>query len=124
MLYVFVDIRIDTAHLVDTIRHNFQSGASMALVSTIQFVAALQVYYDLSYFFSSGMLVCQWSFLSQSHSPSLWWKAINATNKCKTANRLPQFATISHNYSKILKKKKVRTPRPFLLGKGHPMRKL
>ncbi|XP_071790273.1 2-(3-amino-3-carboxypropyl)histidine synthase subunit 1-like [Asterias amurensis] len=46
MLYVFVDIRIDTAHLVNTIRHNFQSGTSMALVSTIQFVAALQSAYE------------------------------------------------------------------------------
>ena len=43
MLYVFVDIKIDTSHFVDTIRHNFEVGKSLALVSTIQFVAALQV---------------------------------------------------------------------------------
>ena len=85
MLYVFVDIKIDTSLFVacivkhedqwrsiysnnrngffsplrchrinnfdkwgevskvDTIRHNFEAGKSLALVSTIQFVAALQV---------------------------------------------------------------------------------
>lgn len=43
MLYVFVDIKIDTAHLVQTLRFNFEPGAQLALVSTIQFVSALQV---------------------------------------------------------------------------------
>ncbi|KAJ6657268.1 hypothetical protein lerEdw1_002635 [Lerista edwardsae] len=42
MLYVFVDIKIDTAHFVETLRFNFQAGAKLALVSTVQFVAALQ----------------------------------------------------------------------------------
>lgn len=42
MLYVFVDIKIDNQHLAATLRHNFKSGSKMALVSTIQFVAALQ----------------------------------------------------------------------------------
>ncbi|XP_065902106.1 2-(3-amino-3-carboxypropyl)histidine synthase subunit 1-like [Dysidea avara] len=44
MLYVFVDIKIDIEHLIETIRLNFpQPGAvKIALVSTIQFVAALQ----------------------------------------------------------------------------------
>ncbi|XP_053562194.1 2-(3-amino-3-carboxypropyl)histidine synthase subunit 1 [Bombina bombina] len=42
MLYVFVDIKIDTSHFVDTIRFNFSSGTSLAFVSTIQFVSALQ----------------------------------------------------------------------------------
>ncbi|KAM9320295.1 2-(3-amino-3-carboxypropyl)histidine synthase subunit 1 [Gastrophryne carolinensis] len=42
MLYVFVDIKIDTSHFVDTIRFNFQKGGSLAFVSTIQFVSALQ----------------------------------------------------------------------------------
>ncbi|CAI9609825.1 unnamed protein product [Staurois parvus] len=42
MLYVFVDIKIDTSHFVDTIRFNFHQGASIAFVSTIQFVSALQ----------------------------------------------------------------------------------
>ncbi|XP_062602555.1 2-(3-amino-3-carboxypropyl)histidine synthase subunit 1-like [Saccostrea cucullata] len=42
MLYVFVDIKIDTMHFLDTIRHNFPAGSSFALVCTIQFVAALQ----------------------------------------------------------------------------------
>eukprot|EP00062_Callorhinchus_milii_P020267 gi/632975718/ref/XP_007904382.1/ PREDICTED: diphthamide biosynthesis protein 1 isoform X1 [Callorhinchus milii] len=42
MLYVFVDIKIDTVHFLDTIRFNFPKGSPFALVSTIQFVAALQ----------------------------------------------------------------------------------
>ena len=42
MLYVFVDIKIDTGHFIDTLRFNFDPGARLALVSTIQFVAALQ----------------------------------------------------------------------------------
>ncbi|KAK7171861.1 hypothetical protein R3I93_004227 [Phoxinus phoxinus] len=42
MLYVFVDIQIDTAHFLETLRFNFPPGHSLALVSTIQFVAALQ----------------------------------------------------------------------------------
>ncbi|KAK9412689.1 diphthamide biosynthesis protein 1 [Crotalus adamanteus] len=42
MLYVFVDIKIDTAHLVQTLRFNFPPGAQLALVSTIQFASALQ----------------------------------------------------------------------------------
>lgn len=42
MLYVFVDIAIDMMHFIDTLKHNFQQGAHLSLVSTIQFVAALQ----------------------------------------------------------------------------------
>lgn len=42
MLYVFVDIKIDTQHLVDTIAFNFAAKSHLVLVSTIQFVAALQ----------------------------------------------------------------------------------
>ena len=42
MLYVFVDIQIDNQHVMETLRFNFKSHSSIALVSTIQFVAALQ----------------------------------------------------------------------------------
>ncbi|XP_024420782.2 2-(3-amino-3-carboxypropyl)histidine synthase subunit 1 isoform X1 [Desmodus rotundus] len=42
VLYVFVDIRIDTAHLLDSIRLTFPPASALALVSTIQFVSALQ----------------------------------------------------------------------------------
>lgn len=42
MLYVFVDIKIDTKHFIDTIEFNFEPGTNLVLVSTIQFVAALQ----------------------------------------------------------------------------------
>jgi 2-(3-amino-3-carboxypropyl)histidine synthase len=41
-LYVFVDIQIDMAHMLETLRHNFKAGSRLALVSTIQFLAALQ----------------------------------------------------------------------------------
>lgn len=43
MLYVFVDIKIDTAHFIETLKYNFEPGKCLALVSTIQFVTALQV---------------------------------------------------------------------------------
>lgn len=44
MLYVFVDIKIDNEHFIETIKLNFPQpgGIKIALVSTIQFVAALQ----------------------------------------------------------------------------------
>ncbi|XP_078536269.1 2-(3-amino-3-carboxypropyl)histidine synthase subunit 1 isoform X2 [Lissotriton helveticus] len=42
MLYVFVDIKIDTSHFVETVMFNFAQGATIALVSTIQFASALQ----------------------------------------------------------------------------------
>ena len=40
-LYVFVDIRIDTSHLVATLERNFSSGKTIAMVGTIQFNATL-----------------------------------------------------------------------------------
>ena len=42
MLYVFVDIRIDNQHVIDTVKLNFEPNTQIVLVSTIQFVAALQ----------------------------------------------------------------------------------
>eukprot|EP01104_Vermistella_antarctica_P012381 TRINITY_DN3570_c0_g1_i2.p1 TRINITY_DN3570_c0_g1~~TRINITY_DN3570_c0_g1_i2.p1 ORF type:complete len:387 (+),score=71.19 TRINITY_DN3570_c0_g1_i2:101-1261(+) len=42
VLYVFVEIKIDVQHFVDTIRHNLEPNTAMALVSTIQFSSALQ----------------------------------------------------------------------------------
>uniref|UniRef100_A0ACB8EDK4 Diphthamide biosynthesis protein 1 n=1 Tax=Sphaerodactylus townsendi TaxID=933632 RepID=A0ACB8EDK4_9SAUR len=42
MLYIFVDIKIDTAHFVETVRFNFSAGAHLALVSTVRFASALQ----------------------------------------------------------------------------------
>ncbi|XP_069767884.1 2-(3-amino-3-carboxypropyl)histidine synthase subunit 1 isoform X3 [Narcine bancroftii] len=42
MLYVFVDIKIDSTHFVDSVRFNFPRGSALGLVSTIQFVATLQ----------------------------------------------------------------------------------
>lgn len=41
-MYVFVDIQIDKKHFIDSIKANFSPGTSLALVSTIQFVATLQ----------------------------------------------------------------------------------
>ena len=40
-LYVFVDISIDTAHLLATLERNFQAGKTIAMVGTIQFNATL-----------------------------------------------------------------------------------
>lgn len=40
-LYVFVDIRIDTSHLIATLERNFDSGKTIAIVGTIQFNATL-----------------------------------------------------------------------------------
>lgn len=50
MLYVFVDIQMDNAHFLDTVKFNFPPGQSLALVSTIQFVAALQVIKQLPFY--------------------------------------------------------------------------
>lgn len=63
MLYVFVDIQMDTAHFLDTLRFNFPPGRSLALVSTIQFVAALQVTFDLTTFFVVTGMLCNTSRL-------------------------------------------------------------
>lgn len=40
-LYVFVDISIDSSHLIATLERNFQSGKTIAMVGTIQFNATL-----------------------------------------------------------------------------------
>ncbi|KAL8974133.1 MAG: hypothetical protein Q9197_001617 [Variospora fuerteventurae] len=40
-LYVFVDIRIDTSHLIATLERNFDSSKTIAMVGTIQFNATL-----------------------------------------------------------------------------------
>jgi len=40
-LYVFVDISIDTTHLVSTLTRNFQAGKTIAMVGTIQFNSTL-----------------------------------------------------------------------------------
>ena len=42
-MYVFVDIGIDVAHLVDSVRLNFKRGARLALAGTIQFAGSIQV---------------------------------------------------------------------------------
>ncbi|XP_035213597.1 2-(3-amino-3-carboxypropyl)histidine synthase subunit 1-like [Stegodyphus dumicola] len=42
MLYVFVDIKIDTLHIINTIQENFDPKVTLALLSTIQFVSTLQ----------------------------------------------------------------------------------
>ncbi|XP_050305757.1 2-(3-amino-3-carboxypropyl)histidine synthase subunit 1 [Anthonomus grandis grandis] len=42
VLYIFVDIKIDPLHFIETIKKNFPVDTKMALVSTIQFVTTLQ----------------------------------------------------------------------------------
>ncbi|XP_072934540.1 2-(3-amino-3-carboxypropyl)histidine synthase subunit 1 [Epargyreus clarus] len=41
VLYVFVDIKIDPSHFIDTIKLNFPKRTHIAIVSTIQFVTTL-----------------------------------------------------------------------------------
>ena len=41
-LYVFVDIKIDLDHFIDSVKLNFEPGAKLGFVSTIQFVPSLQ----------------------------------------------------------------------------------
>lgn len=41
-LYVFVDIKIDPEHFVETVKYNFDKTEKFAFVSTIQFVTTLQ----------------------------------------------------------------------------------
>uniref|UniRef100_A0A182XC23 2-(3-amino-3-carboxypropyl)histidine synthase subunit 1 n=1 Tax=Anopheles quadriannulatus TaxID=34691 RepID=A0A182XC23_ANOQN len=41
VLYVFVDIKIDTLHFVESVKRNFPRDRPLAFVSTIQFVATL-----------------------------------------------------------------------------------
>ena len=40
-LYVFVDISIDSSHLLETLERNFQTGKTIAMVGTIQFNSTL-----------------------------------------------------------------------------------
>ncbi|XP_060520255.1 2-(3-amino-3-carboxypropyl)histidine synthase subunit 1 [Cylas formicarius] len=42
VLYIFVDIKIDPVHFIDTIKCNFDKASKIGLVSTIQFVTTLQ----------------------------------------------------------------------------------
>lgn len=63
MLYVFVDIKIDTMHFLDTIRHNFPEGSCLALVCTIQFVAALQVCHQKEIELPSLSLFCWYMYV-------------------------------------------------------------
>lgn len=42
MLYIFVDIKIDTLHVIQSIEKNFDKTTSLAFISTIQFVSTLQ----------------------------------------------------------------------------------
>nr|NVI71066.1 putative diphthamide biosynthesis protein 1 [Cucujiformia] len=42
VLYIFVDIKIDPLHFINTIKHNFPVTTKLGLVSTIQFLSTLQ----------------------------------------------------------------------------------
>nr|NVI70998.1 putative diphthamide biosynthesis protein 1 [Cucujiformia] len=43
VLYVFVDIKIDPLHFLETIKYNFTVDTKLCLVSTIQFLTTLQL---------------------------------------------------------------------------------
>uniref|UniRef100_F6VZF6 2-(3-amino-3-carboxypropyl)histidine synthase subunit 1 n=1 Tax=Ciona intestinalis TaxID=7719 RepID=F6VZF6_CIOIN len=42
MLYVFVHIKIDNTHFVETVKLNFEKGSKIVLVSTVQFITSVQ----------------------------------------------------------------------------------
>lgn len=42
ILYIFVDIKIDPLHFIDTVKLNFTPSCKIVLVSTIQFVSTIQ----------------------------------------------------------------------------------
>nr|MBE5724743.1 putative diphthamide biosynthesis protein 1 [Cucujiformia] len=42
VLYIFVDIKIDPLHFLETVKYNFTISTKLALVSTIQFLTSLQ----------------------------------------------------------------------------------
>jgi len=42
VLYIFVDIQVDLTHFLDSVIYNFAKGSKLAIVSTIQFVSAVQ----------------------------------------------------------------------------------
>nr|NVI70970.1 putative diphthamide biosynthesis protein 1 [Cucujiformia] len=42
VLYIFVDIKIDPLHFLDTIKYNFPATTKLGLVSTIQFLTTIQ----------------------------------------------------------------------------------
>ncbi|VEN38260.1 unnamed protein product [Callosobruchus maculatus] len=42
VLYIFVDIKLDPLHFIETLKYNFETKEKLALVSTIQFVTTLQ----------------------------------------------------------------------------------
>lgn len=41
VLYIFVDIKIDTVHFIESVKLNFDSAKCLAFVSTIQFVSTM-----------------------------------------------------------------------------------
>lgn len=41
VLYIFVDIKIDTIHFIESVKLNFESSKRLAFVSTIQFVSTM-----------------------------------------------------------------------------------
>jgi 2-(3-amino-3-carboxypropyl)histidine synthase len=43
VLYIFVDIKIDLSHFIETVKFNFDNDKRLALVSTIQFAPSVHV---------------------------------------------------------------------------------
>lgn len=54
MLYVFVDIKIDIVHFIETVKHNFSPASKLVLVSTVQFISSIQVSCYIKAVFMSG----------------------------------------------------------------------
>lgn len=65
MLYVFVDIKIDVAHLVDSLKHHFPSETRMVLAGTVQFASSMMHAYNALHGHYPHLLVPQAKPLSR-----------------------------------------------------------
>ncbi len=67
-MYVFVDIGVDVAHLVASVRANFRPGAALALAGTIQFASSIQASA------TAELPRHIWMRLSQGRCQHLFWR--------------------------------------------------
>lgn len=67
-LYVFVEIKLNTKHYIDTIKHNFPADSSIALGGTIQFVSSIHnAVEELSKHFKKSF--------DSSRAPAIKWRS-------------------------------------------------
>ena len=83
-LYIFVDIGIDTAHLIATLTRNFPPGKTLAMVSTVQFNSTLHTIRPLLESEGLHILIPQISPLSKGEvlgctAPKIGTKSVDAS---------------------------------------------